>query len=124
MNVFVFGSNESGIHGAGAAFFAARNHGAIMHVGFGPQGASFAIPTKDWHVSTLPKSAVEHYVQRFIAYARAARDTTFHVTQIGCGLAGFRADEIAPMFASAPLNCEFSTAWAEWIPAHHSWTSQ
>jgi hypothetical protein len=122
MSIFVFGSNEAGIHGAGAAYFASRHHGAISGIGLGPQGQSFAIPTKDWHISTLPIEAVEHYVRRFLAFARIESGETFHVSQIGCGLAGFTADQIAPLFRDAPPNCLFSSQWAPWLPGREWWT--
>lgn len=108
--IFVFGSNEAGIHGAGAARTAHISHGAKLHQGFGPAGLSFAIPTKDWRIQTLPLDEIEHYVNRFIEYARS-QTSTFQVTAIGCGLAGYRHDHIAPLFRAAPLNCQFDLAW-------------
>lgn len=109
--IFVFGSNEAGIHGAGAARFAQQNHGAIYGKGFGHYGDSFAIPTKDTLIETLPLATVEIYVKAFLQYARSHPKLTFHVTQIGCGLAGFTSDQIAPLFQGAPRNCLFDQAW-------------
>ena len=103
MSIFVFGSNESGIHGAGAAYYARKNHGAIYGVGFGRQGNSFAIPTKDWSIETLPYEAVEAYVKRFLAYAKQSAEI-FHLTKIGCGLAGMSETRISGMFHTAPDN--------------------
>lgn len=96
--VFVFGSNESGIHGAGAAKLARDKFGAQMGVGFGMQGHSFAIPTKDWEIKTLPLEVIRFYVNRFIAYAKGEPYRKFLVTKIGCGLAGYSAAEIKPLF--------------------------
>lgn len=104
MAVFVFGSNESGYHGAGAAKFAHERHGAVFGVGFGPQGNSFAIPTKDWNINTLPLAVVQGYVNAFIRYAQEKDYATFHLTKIGCGLAGFTERDIAPLFTYAPDN--------------------
>lgn len=108
-----FGSNEAGIHGAGAARTALMYHGAVMGAGFGHVGNSFAIPTKDWDIRTLSLSCVEFYVCRFVRYAMAKKHIKFQVTQIGCGLAGLRVDQIAPMFRGAPENCYFDTAWKD-----------
>lgn len=119
--IFCFGSNEAGIHGAGAAK-AALSKGAIMHQGFGPAGLTFAIPTKDWRIQTLPIEAVEHYVDRFIEYA-LHQTSAFQVTAIGCGLAGFKHHQIAPLFKHAPPNCLFDELWAPYLPGKRTWGS-
>jgi hypothetical protein len=124
--IFVFGSNEAGIHGAGAARVAVRQHRAQHGVGFGPQGNSFAIPTKDWLIETLPIETIEHYIGRFIVYARIMLkrrpEIQFQVTAIGCGLAGLRHDVIAPMFKYAPQNCLFDEVWTPYLPkTAHFW---
>ncbi len=98
--IFTFGSNESGIHGAGAAFTALK-WGAIKGRAFGLQGQTFAIPTKDWKIDTLPLDSIDNYVQRFIDLAIFHRHFNFLVTEIGCGLAGYKPSDIAPMFADA-----------------------
>jgi hypothetical protein len=95
--IFVFGSNESGIHGAGAAK-AALSFGAEIGVGFGFSGNTFAIPTKDWKIKTLSLQTIQHYVARFIAAARLYSELEFLVTPIGCGLAGYEVIDIAPFF--------------------------
>lgn len=97
--VFVFGSNEAGIHGAGAAFYASKKFGAHLGLGFGFAGRSFAIPTKDWEVMPLPLPVIEFYVKRFIAFTRKyGQSWEFMVTKVGCGLAGFTPEQIAPFF--------------------------
>ena len=104
--VFVFGSNAAGIHGAGAAL-KARQWGAEMGNGFGFQGRTYAIPTKDHFVNTLPIEAVKEYVDIFLSDARLEIEFphlpqhTFLVTEIGCGLAGYTPADIAPLFRSA-----------------------
>ena len=102
-DVFVFGSNESGIHGSGAALFAYSELGFPYGQGFGmrQQDNAFAIPTKDWQIKTLPLEVIEFYVQRFIKFASLGSMTKFYVTQIGCGLAGYIPKDIAPMFRDA-----------------------
>lgn len=104
--IFVFGSNLAGRHGAGAAVYARKHHGAIYGHGVGRQGDSYAIPTKDDRIRTLPLAAITLYVRDFLAYARAHPHLRFQLTPIGCGLAGYQPRDIAPMFAGAPDNVE------------------
>ena len=94
--IFVFGSNLSGMHGGGAAWVAYRKFGAIMGQGVGLQGQSYGIPTMQGGVETI-----RPYVDEFIEFAKKNPDLTFLVTPIGCGLAGFRDEEIAPLFEAA-----------------------
>mgnify|MGYP000872260309 FL=1 len=109
--VFVFGSNLRGRHGAGAARHAATNWGAQEGVGVGPTGRSYALPTKDRKIKTLSTTAIRMFVGDFIDYAKAHPELTFVVTQIGCGLAGYTPQIIAPMFRDAPKNCQFDVNW-------------
>ncbi len=94
--IFVFGSNLHGSHGGGAAWVACRQFGAIMGQGVGLQGQSYAIPTMQGGVETI-----EPYVTEFMTFAKAHPELFFYVTRIGCGIAGFRDNEIAPLFAKA-----------------------
>ena len=94
--IFVFGSNLQGMHGGGAARIAVERFGAIMGQGVGLQGQSYAIPTMQGGVNTIAP-----YVDEFIAFAKQHPELTFLVTRIGCGIAGFRPAEIAPLFAGA-----------------------
>lgn len=98
--VFVFGSNESGRHGKGAAKLALK-WGATLGVGEGLSGQTYAIPTKNVKVKTLGISKICKYVSKFIEFARENSDLTFFVTEIGCGLAGYSAKDIAPLFVDA-----------------------
>lgn len=109
--IFVFGSNEAGIHGAGAAAFAYAKRGARYGFGYGHSGDSFAIPTKNEDIRTLPLDIINAYVCGFLAYATGKRKLKFMVTRIGCGLAGYTDADIAPMFVGAPLNCIFDEKW-------------
>jgi hypothetical protein len=102
--VFVFGSNLAGRHGAGAAKFAHASRGAIYGQAEGPQGNSYAIPTKDSKLRTLSLIEIRRHVDRFIDYARAHPHLSFELTPIGCGLAGYKPTDIAPMFREAPKN--------------------
>lgn len=94
--VFVFGSNLAGMHGGGAAWVAFRKFGAEMGVGVGLSGQSYAIPTMQGGVETI-----KPYVDEFIAFAKEHPELFFYVTRIGCGIAGFRDKQIAPLFAEA-----------------------
>lgn len=95
-DVFVFGSNLAGNHAGGAARLAKEKFGAIMGQGVGLQGQSYAIPTMQGGVETI-----RPYVDEFINYATMNYTKRFLVTKIGCGIAGFSVDEIAPLFADA-----------------------
>jgi len=105
MAIFVFGSNLAGRHGKGAALCARQKHGAIYGQGVGLQGNSYAIPTKDERLGVLPLSRIRVFVDDFIGFANSRPDLLFQVTAIGCGLAGYKPADIAPMFAGAPGNC-------------------
>lgn len=94
--VFVFGSNLAGRHAGGAARAALHKFGAIMGQGVGLQGQSYAIPTMHGGVDTI-----KPYVDEFINFAKSHPELKFYVTRIGCGIAGFKDDEIAPLFAEA-----------------------
>ncbi len=94
--IFVFGSNLAGMHGGGAAYVAFKKFGAVMGCGVGLRGQSYAIPTMKGGVETI-----KPYVDEFITFASAHPELFFYVTRIGCGIAGFRDKEIAPLFAKA-----------------------
>ena len=94
--VFVFGSNLRGWHQGGAARHAQRYFGAIWGQGVGLQGQSYAIPTMQGGVETI-----KPYVDEFIAFAKEHPEQRFLVTKIGCGIAGFKEEEIAPLFNDA-----------------------
>ena len=99
--IFVFGSNEAGIHGAGAARTALELFGAKHGEGIGFTGQCYAIPTKDRQIETLSLDIIEKYIDLFLHYVPHYPTKTFLVTQIGCGLAGYTPEQIAPLFAKA-----------------------
>ncbi len=105
--IFVFGSNLAGKHYGGAARTAVESHGAIMGRGEGMQGNSYALPTMDEGLHPLTLAQVEEHVALFLAFARVNPQLTFHVTAVGCGIAGFDRRDIIPMFQDAPPNCRF-----------------
>jgi hypothetical protein len=94
--IFVFGSNLGGFHGGGAARAALNRFGAVWGQGVGLQGRSYAIPTMHGG-----PEAIKPYVDEFVHFATGHPELKFLVTRIGCGIAGFTAEEIAPLFADA-----------------------
>ena len=94
--VFVFGSDLRGLHCGGTAYQALRNYGAVLGQGAGPQGRSYAIPTIVGGLTNIMP-----YVQEFIHYASVHPQQVFLVTQVGCGIAGFTPEDIAPLFHKA-----------------------
>jgi hypothetical protein len=110
--IFVFGSNTKGIHGAGAAKVAKKNFHAKQGVGIGPTGNCYAIPTKSASVITtgdnktvslisLSIDEIAIHISNFIDYAASHPEMTFLVIKIGCGLAGYKVSDIAPLFRKA-----------------------
>jgi len=123
--VKVFGSNSLGKHGGGAARDAYQNHGARYGQGFGRQGNSFAIPTCDKPTGEpfceISEDTLRYYIYCFILYAKMNPQDEFIVTQIGCGLAGWDAAVVAPMFKESPDNCLFDSAWESLLPNRRYW---
>lgn len=95
-DIFVFGSNLAGHHAGGAARVAVERFGAVMGQGVGMQGQSYAIPTMQGGVETI-----KPYVDQFLDLAYEWDQNTFYVTRIGCGIAGFTDEQIAPLFSRA-----------------------
>ena len=94
--IFVFGSNLSGMHGGGAARLAYQKFGAIWGQGVGLQGQSYGIPTMQGGVDTI-----KPYVDEFIEFTKTHPQLKVLVTELGCGIAGFSVEEIAPLFEQA-----------------------
>lgn len=96
--IFVFGSNGMGAHMGGAAATAVAKFGAIYGQAEGLQGQSYAINTMDGF------EVMAEQVERFIDFAMEHPELTFYVTEIGCGIAGYSPEEVAPLFAGVPEN--------------------
>lgn len=109
--IFVFGSNLAGRHGKGAALDAVRLYGAIYGMPVGRQGQSYAIPTKDKQLNPLPIHKIKGYVDSFLEYARQHPELVFSVTRIGCGLAGYKNEDIAPLFKDRLRNVILHQDW-------------
>jgi len=112
--VFVFGSNLAGVHGAGAAKAALR-YGARPGHGIGLQGRSYAIPTKDYDLNTLSLDAIKPYIERFKKITLECPHVDFFVTRVGCGLAGYKDKDIAPLFRGCGSNCSFAEQWEYYL---------
>lgn len=115
--IFVFGSNEGGRHGQGAARIARVNFRAEYGCGRGRTGNAYAIPTKDRHLKILPLPAIAAAIVEFLDYARANPKLRFFITRVGCVLAGYDDALIAPLFAQSPENCSLPEPWRQFIPA-------
>ena len=113
--IFVFGSNLAGIHGAGAAKEAYHRFKARFWVGEGPTGQSYAIPTKDMQIATRPIDEVAESIRKFQEYAASRPDLQFYITRVGCGLAGFLDKQIAPLFKGSTQNCIFPEEWRQYL---------
>ncbi|WP_169582389.1 MULTISPECIES: hypothetical protein [Microbacterium] len=104
--VFVFGSNAAGAHAGGAARFALDRFGAVWGQSEGLQGQAYAIDT----MSGL--AVLEEQAGRFVEFARSRPDLRFLVTEVGCGIAGYRPDQVAVFFAGAPDNVVLPASFA------------
>lgn len=104
-SIFVFGSNASGSHGAGAAAIAVTKFGAVRGRGEGLQGQSYALPSMEG------RQALQEAAERFVEFARSRPDLRFYLTKVGCGIAGYGEDVVAPMFAEAPDNVVKPPGW-------------
>jgi hypothetical protein len=110
-DIFVFGSNLAGRHGAGAARYALERKGAVLFQGEGLQGESYGIATKDDRIRTRGLVEIERSVIEFLDFAGKHPEHTFDITPIGCGLAGYKRAQIKPMFEHMPANCRFNPTW-------------
>lgn len=109
--IFVFGSNLAGRHGKGAALTALKEYGAIYGQGEGLQGNSYGIPTKDRNLQTLDLETIKYYTNRFMLFVEEHPKMVFHLTPVGCGLAGYKRKVIKPLFLPAPNNLIFLDTW-------------
>ncbi len=123
-SIWVFGSNLSGRHGAGAALVAAKQFEAKRGVGVGPTGKSYAIPTKDFNIQTMSLKKIEPYVDNFVEYSAGHPDQKFFITRVGCGLAGHSDQDMSFLFAKWFFsskyqyvfdNCSFPEQWATFL---------
>lgn len=112
--MFVFGSNRAGRHGKGAAKFARDHFGAVVGQGEGRQGNSYAIPTKDASLGPLDwDKDIDPAIGRFCEYARSRPDEQFHLTPVGCGLAGHSKKKLVLSLRkhALPSNVLLTASW-------------
>ena len=111
--VFTFGSNLAGRHGAGAAAYAHKHHGAEWGVGEGLTGSSYALPTKGHNIECLPWSQVHNAIGRFVFFAETRPDLTFALTPVGTGLAGHSKRDVWETLKSLglPSNVYLTSTW-------------
>lgn len=116
LEMFVFGSNLAGRHGAGAAKIAQSMFGAKYGLPSGIMGNAYAIPTKDQNLHTLSLEEIERHINNFISTTKfpLLSNHEFFVTRVGCGLAGYKDHQIAPMFKGA-INCSFAEEWRPYL---------
>ena len=114
--IFVFGSNLAGIHGAGAAKVAREMFGAVQGQGQGLMGQSYAIATKDQDFNVIDLDTIAQKIKIFNVYTTISShaNTLWFVTRVGCGLAGYSDSQIAPMFRGA-INCSFAEQWKAYL---------
>jgi hypothetical protein len=112
---FVFGSNKRGVHGAGAARYAMDHLGAKLGEWDGITGKTYAIPTKDEYIQTMEIEEIFKYVAKFVKFTKDNFDLNFFITGIGCGLAGYTPEEIAPLFRDCGANCSFPDTWEPYL---------
>lgn len=113
--IFVFGSNLGGFHKKGAAVIAHSVFNAEMFVGIGLTGRSYAIPTKDRFIRTLDIPEIKKYVDIFSDFTHKQPDMKFWITAVGCGLAGYKGYQIAPLFKECNVNCSFPHTWKPYL---------
>lgn len=115
-HVFVFGSNLAGRHGKGAALTAAKEYGAVYGIGRGPTGWAYAIPTKTASLGIRTKLQIKLDVREFVNFANNNTHIKFKITRVGCGLAGYKDEDIAPMFEGIGDNCFIDPLWSKYLP--------
>ena len=113
--VFVFGSNLKGYHGAGAALLATQKYGAAPGMGAGWSGNSYAVPTKCKNLHALPLDDIQMYAECFCIFSNKLPHMEYFVTAVGTGFAGYKHEQIAPMFRSANPLCSFPEEWYEFL---------
>ena len=113
--VFVFGSNLAGTHAGGAAKTALLHFGAVKGAGRGWSGQSYAIPTMNEHLQQMPLSQIQHYIEDFKIYTKNHPKIKYFVTSVGCGVAGYKVEEIAPMFKGISKNVIFPASFRPFV---------
>ncbi|MGL5075025.1 MAG: A1S_2505 family phage non-structural protein [Waterburya sp.] len=114
-SIFVFGSNLQGRHGKGAAKVAVDQFGAVNGFFQGPKGNSFAIPTKVTPYISLTLDRIKKNIENFMIFTYTNPSKSFFITRVGCGLAGHKDEDIAPLFYDCNSNCSFPINWKPYL---------
>jgi|SRR5208337_1671635 len=115
IRIFVCGSNLAGRHGLGAAKYAREHYGAEYGVGEGRSGNTYLIPTKGLRLEVLPLDVIRLSCIKFVDYTKAHPEFEFELTRVGCGLAGYTNDQIAPFFRGVPDNVKVPPDWKPFL---------
>lgn len=113
--IFVFGDNDKGIHGKGAARVALNKFGAIW--GKSPNqlvGNSYGISTKKSPHKYMSLEKATKNILNFVEFTKEHPELFFFITEVGCHLAGFKESEIAPLFKECGSNCSLSINWKKY----------
>ena len=113
-SIFVFGGNLAGRHVTGAALHALKHHGATYGKGVGLQGNSYGIPTKDASLNVLDIAIIDSYIKDFVRFVLRNQQMHFYVTALGTGLAGYKHQDMAPLFEGLE-RCWLPLAWKEFL---------
>ena len=92
-----------------------------MGKGIGLQGQSYALPTKGINICFMKLEEVIPHIEAFKQFALKHPNLDFQVTQVGCGLAGFTKEQIAPLFKGSPSNCYFDMEWQPLLGDSHNY---
>lgn len=114
-SVFVFGSNLAGKHYGGAAAAAVKFYGAKYGYFVGLVGNSYAIPTLDANFNQMPLNDIIIHASIFVKFTQSLPDIQFFITRVGCGIAGFKDEQIAPLFKGIGDNCSVAEEWAAYL---------
>lgn len=116
--VFVFGSNEEGLHMGGAANVAYHKFGAVWGEGEGHHGQSYAIPTLDSKLSKITRTELKRYISEFVGYVLMNQNLTFYLTKIGCGIAGWDIEDVKELFWQVIEEERTEEADEQFLPAN------
>jgi hypothetical protein len=118
-SIFVFGSNNQGIHGAGAAKIARELFGAKLKIAKGLCGQSYAIPTRNMVSKNIFENielpTVKRNIEKFVIFTIENKEKSFYLTRVACGLAGYHDSTIAPLFYECGINCSFPRNWKKFL---------
>ena len=99
--IFVFGSNLLGHHMGGAARTARRAFNAEMGVGEGLTGQAYALPTLGKDMRQVAPEVLRACFRRLLLFVLDHPTLTFYLTEVGCGIAGWSAEQVSALLWEA-----------------------